>query len=102
MDALAKSRDKFFADDVGPRVLSVLLEEMDGFKKIHSKPVIVVGATNLPNQLDPAIMRPGRLDKIIYMHLPDPAARKKILQVHSAKLPLANDVDLGSLTDITE
>jgi len=102
MEGLAKSRDKTFNDDVAPRVLSVLLQEMDGFNKKASKPVIIVGATNMPHQLDPAIMRPGRLDKIIYMHLPDFDARKKILQVHSLKLPMADDFNVDLIAKRTE
>jgi SpoVK/Ycf46/Vps4 family AAA+-type ATPase len=102
IDALAKSRDKFFNDDVGPRVLSVLLQEMDGFNKKAAKPVIIVGATNVPNQLDAAIMRPGRLDKIIYMHLPDAPAREQILKVHSSKVPLGDDIDFHALTNMTK
>lgn len=102
IDALAKSRDKFFNDDVGPRVLSVLLQEMDGFSKKSSKPVIIVGATNVPHQLDAAIMRPGRLDKIIYMHLPDLAAREQILSVHCAKIPLGEDIDLHALASLSK
>ncbi len=102
MEGLAKSREKSFNDDVGPRVLSVLLQEMDGFNKKTTKPVIIVGATNMPQQLDPAIMRPGRLDKIIYMHLPDFEARKKILQVHSAKLPMSTDFSVDLIAKRTE
>ncbi len=102
IDALAKRRDQYSADDVAPRVMSVLLTEMDGFKANSGKPVIVIGATNVPDQLDPAIMRPGRLDKIIYMHLPDEAAREAILRVHTQKAPLSPDVDFSRLAKITE
>ncbi len=101
IDSLAKKRTEMAQDDVGPRVLSVFLQEMDGFAKAK-KPVIVVGATNVPNKLDPALMRPGRFDKIIYMHLPDYEARKAIFKVHLSKIPTAPDVDAGRLAKETE
>jgi len=82
IDALGKKRMAASSDDVGPRVLSILLLEMDGLKTDNKKPVIVVGATNVPNKLDPALMRPGRFDKIVYMHLPDKEAREAIFKVH--------------------
>lgn len=101
IDAIAKSRDLFFADDVGPRVLSVLLSEMDGIKSSSSKSVIIIGATNNPDRLDKAILRPGRLDKIIYMPLPDLKAREQILSVHTKGLKLAKDVDLLEIAKLT-
>ncbi|MCX8163700.1 MAG: AAA family ATPase [Candidatus Micrarchaeota archaeon] len=102
IDAIARSRDLFFTDDIGPRVLSVLLAEMDGIKSSYSKPVIIIGATNVPNKLDSALLRPGRLDKIIYMPLPDKEARLEILKVHSSKLNLASDVNLEEIAALTE
>ncbi|MDE1797878.1 MAG: AAA family ATPase, partial [Candidatus Micrarchaeota archaeon] len=102
IDALAKRRDQYSADDVAPRVMATLLAEMDGFKSNAAKPVIVIGATNIPDRLDPAIMRPGRLDKIIYMHLPDAPAREAILRVHTKKMPLSPDVDFAKLAKMTE
>ncbi|MFH1095370.1 MAG: AAA family ATPase, partial [Candidatus Micrarchaeota archaeon] len=102
IDSLAKRRDRQSNDDVGPRIMSTLLSEMDGFKVKNGKAVIVIGATNIPDQLDPAIMRPGRLDKIIYMHLPDKAAREAIFGVHLSKLPLSPDVDVKKLAASTE
>jgi len=95
IDSLGKKRTGYSADDVGPRVLSTMLTEMDGLKS--GKTVIVVGATNIPNQLDPALLRPGRFDKIIYMHLPDKTARKEIFKVHLRKLPTSDDIDYDRL-----
>jgi transitional endoplasmic reticulum ATPase len=63
---------------------------------------MIVGATNRPDQLDAAMLRPGRLDKIIYMHLPDPEARKAILKVSLRGLPLAPDIDLDALARKTD
>ncbi len=100
LDAIGKRRDSYTADDVAPRLLSTMLSEMDGFKT--SKSVIIVGATNVPYELDPAILRPGRLDKIIYMPLPDKVSRKQIFKVHTRALPLAEDVDLDELAAKTE
>ena len=85
IDSIGKKRDSYTSDDVAPRLMSVLLEELDGFKS--KKTVITIGATNIPDQLDPALMRPGRFDKIIYMPLPDAEARKAIFKVHLSKLP---------------
>ncbi|MBN2121639.1 AAA family ATPase [Candidatus Micrarchaeota archaeon] len=96
IDAIGKRRALAGNDSVTPRVLSALLQEMDGAKK-SKKQVIVVGATNVPDQLDPALMRPGRFDKIIYMHLPDDAARKAIFKVSLKGLPVSKSVDYDKL-----
>jgi transitional endoplasmic reticulum ATPase len=103
LDSIGKKRSSMGEglDTVGPRVLTTLLQEMDGASKVE-KTVIVIGATNLPNELDPAILRPGRLDKIIYMHLPDPDARKAIFKVAMRKMQVAPDVDLDALVRKTE
>ena len=102
IDSIGKKRTAGGMDDVTPRVLSVLLQEMDGLKEAKAKPVIVVGATNIPNKLDFALMRPGRFDKIIYMHLPDREARKEIFKVHMRKLPVAPDIDYEKLAAKSE
>jgi len=100
IDSIGKKRDAYTTDDVAPRVMSILLEELDGFK--GKKNVITIGATNIPDQLDPALMRPGRFDKIIYMPLPDAEARKEIFKVHLRKLPHEEGIDYGKLASITE
>ncbi|MCX8197409.1 MAG: AAA family ATPase [Candidatus Micrarchaeota archaeon] len=100
IDSIGKRRDAYSNDDVAPRVMSVLLSELDGFK--GKKNVITIGATNVPDQLDPALMRPGRFDKIIYMPLPDFEARKAIFKVHLKKLPVAPDIDFDKLASMTE
>ncbi len=102
IDSIGKRRDSYSADDVAPRVLSVLLAEVDGFQAQNAKPVILIGATNVPDQLDPALMRPGRLDKIIYMPLPDASARELILHVYASRIPLALDIDLSAIAKKTE
>jgi len=103
IDAIGKKRTEYSADDVGPRVLTVLLREMDGAVKSKT-PLLVIGATNIPQQLDAALLRPGRFDKIIYMHLPDRAAREAIFKVHTRakNLPMDPDVDFAKLAQKTE
>ena len=100
IDSIGKRRDRYTADDVAPRLLSVMLSEMDGFKT--DKAVIIVGATNVPYELDPALMRPGRFDKIVYMPVPDKVSRKSIFKAHTKNLPLADDVDFEELARKTE
>jgi len=102
IDSVGKKREEFSNDDVGPRILSAFLQELDGFKT--GKTVITVGATNVPNKLDPALLRPGRFDKIIYMSLPDLEGRKKIFEVHLRKkgLPVAGDINYAELAKKSE
>jgi len=100
IDAIGKKRDRYSSDDVGPRILSTLLQEMDGFKS--TKDVIIIGATNIPREIDPALMRPGRFDKILYMPLPDKHSREEIFEVHARKFPVADDVDFKKLAAKSE
>lgn len=81
---------------VTERVVNTLLAEMDGLEELQS--VVVIGATNRPNLIDPALLRPGRLDELIYVPVPDAAGRGRILEIHTGKMPLAKDVDLASLS----
>ncbi len=101
IDAIAKKRSSESLDEVGQRVMSELLQQVDGASKSKAV-VMIVGATNRPDALDPAMLRPGRLDKIIYMHLPDPEARKAILKVDLRGLPLATDIDFDVLARKTD
>lgn len=82
------------------RVLNQLLTEMDGLESLRD--VVVIAATNRPNLLDPAILRPGRFDRLVYIGSPDRKGRLKIFRIHTKDTPLADDVDLGALADITE
>ncbi|MBM3229277.1 AAA family ATPase [Candidatus Parvarchaeota archaeon] len=100
IDSIGKKRGTAQNDEVTQRVLTVFLQELDGFKS--KKDVIVIGATNIPNQLDGALLRPGRFDKIIYMPLPDKEARAAIFKVHLKKVPCATDVDFAALAAKTE
>lgn len=97
IDSIGRKREKYSSDDVAPRLLALFLSELDGFKS--TKNVIIVGATNVPEELDKALLRPGRFDKIIYMPLPDKAGRKQIFKLHTRNFPLADDVDFDRLAE---
>ncbi len=102
IDSLARSRASSGDDQASHRALTQLLVEMDSVPTTGVHRVIVMAATNVPQLLDPAIMRPGRFDKVIYMPLPDKTAREAILKVHASKVPVADDVDFAKLAAITE
>ena len=101
IDALAPRRGIYVGDSgVSERVISQLLTEMDGLQSRGD--VVVIAATNRPDLLDPALLRPGRFDRLIYVPPPDFKARLSILKIHTAKMPLAPDVDLERLAKMTE
>ena len=77
------------------RVVNTILAEMDGMEELSS--VVLIGATNRPGLVDPALLRPGRLDELVYVGTPDAAGREHILKIHTARMPLAKDVDLGAI-----
>ena len=85
---------------VTARVVNTILAEMDGMEELQS--VVLVGATNRPALVDPALLRPGRLDELIYVGTPDKPGREHILKIHTSKMPLAKDVDLGKVAERTE
>jgi transitional endoplasmic reticulum ATPase len=76
-------------------VVNTILAEMDGMEELSS--VVLIGATNRPNLVDPALLRPGRLDELVYVGTPDAKGREHILKIHTAKMPLAKDVDLAKI-----
>ena len=100
LDAIAPKREEMGAEkQVERRVVAQLLALMDG---LHNRgQVLVIGATNIPNTLDPALRRPGRFDREIEIGIPDARSRLEILHVHSRGMPLAKDVDLHRLAQIT-
>lgn len=100
IDSIGRKRERYSSDDVAPRLMALFLTELDGFKS--AKNVIIVGATNVPEELDKALLRPGRFDKIIYMPLPDKEGRKLIFKVHTKNFPLSEDVDFDKLAEKTE
>ena len=85
--------------DEREQTLNQILAEMDGFSRHQS--VVVLAATNRPDVLDPALVRPGRFDRRITLNLPRKSARKKILETHTRDKPVADDVDFGNLADRT-
>jgi transitional endoplasmic reticulum ATPase len=85
---------------VTARVVNTMLAEMDGMEELSS--VIVIGATNRPMLVDPALLRPGRLDELVYVGTPDAAGREHILKIHTGRMPLAKDVDLSAIARETE
>ena len=85
--------------DEREQTLNQILAEMDGFEPHES--VVVMAATNRPDVLDPALVRPGRFDRRITLDMPQKEARRKILQTHTRKVPLADDVDLETLAERT-
>ena len=98
IDSIAPKRDEVTAE-TERRVVAQLLALMDGLEGRGK--VVVIGATNRPNALDPAIRRPGRFDREIEIGIPDRAGRSDILQIHTKGMPLADDVDLGQLAGMT-
>jgi transitional endoplasmic reticulum ATPase len=98
IDAIAPKREEVHGE-VEKRVVAQLLALMDGLKSRGE--VIVIGATNIPNSLDPALRRPGRFDREIAISIPDKYGRLEILHIHTRGMPLAEDVDLERLSQIT-
>ncbi|MCX8195837.1 MAG: CDC48 family AAA ATPase [Acidilobaceae archaeon] len=100
IDSIASRRGRLFDSGVTDRVVNQLLTEMDGIQLL--KNVVVMAATNRAELLDPALLRPGRFDRIVYVPPPDLAARKEIFKIHLRSVPLAGDVDLDELAMRTE
>jgi len=99
IDAIAPARGAE-GDRVTDRLINQLLTEMDGIER--NSGVVVIGATNRPDILDPALLRPGRFDRLVLVPAPDEKARLEILKVHTRRVPLAKDVDLRELAKRTE
>ncbi len=99
IDSLVPSRGKRGAASSGvtDRVVNTLLSEMDGLEELQS--VVLIGATNRPNLVDPALLRPGRFDELVYVSVPDETGRRRILGIHTSEMPLAKDVDLDSIAE---
>jgi len=101
IDSLVPARGTSGSEpQVTARVVNTILAEMDGLEELQS--VVVIGATNRPNLVDPALLRPGRFDELVYVGTPDLAGREHILNIHTGKMPLASDVDLASVAKQTE
>ncbi|MEM2376617.1 MAG: CDC48 family AAA ATPase [Sulfolobales archaeon] len=100
IDSIAPTRGVIEDTHVTERIVSQLLTELDSIEKLRN--VSVIAATNRPDLVDPALLRPGRFDRIIYVPPPDKKARLEILKVHTRNVPLANDVNLEKLAELTE
>ncbi|MEV0058791.1 AAA family ATPase [Nocardia sp. NPDC050718] len=97
VDALAPRRGQSSDSGVSDRVVAALLTELDGVEPLRD--VVVLGATNRPELIDPALLRPGRLDRLVFVPPPDAAARLDILRTAGRSVPLAADVDLAALAE---
>jgi len=101
IDSLVPARGSGDAEpQVTARVVNTILAEMDGLEDLQS--VVVIGATNRPTLVDPALLRPGRFDELVYVGTPDAPGREHILKIHTRDMPLADDVDLAKIAAETE
>ncbi len=100
IDSIAPRRGQRFDSGVTDRIVNQILTEMDGLERLEG--VVVIAATNRPDIIDPALLRPGRFDRVIYVPPPDEEARLEILKVHTRRMPLAEDVDLREIARKTE
>jgi transitional endoplasmic reticulum ATPase len=101
IDSLVPRRGLGFADSgVTQRVISQLLTEMDGIVTLED--IVVIAATNRPDIVDPAVLRPGRFDRLIYVPDPDEKSRLEIFQIYTTDMPLAKDVNLTKLVEVTK
>lgn len=101
IDSLAPVRGGGLGEPaVTERVVNTILAEMDGLEELQG--VVVLAATNRPNLIDPALLRPGRLDELIYVPVPDAKGRRHILGIHSKTMPLGPDIDLDTIAERTD
>jgi transitional endoplasmic reticulum ATPase len=101
IDSVAPKRSTGEGDShVGQRIVSQLLTEMDGLEDLRG--VVVIGATNRPDIIDEALLRPGRFDRLLEIPLPDNDAIKEILKIHMVKKPIDSSVDLDKLVGLTK
>src|SRR5256885_2530238 len=100
IDSIAPTRGMGGDSMVTERVVSQLLTELDGIQALSG--VVVLAATNRADMIDPALLRPGRFDKIVFVPMPDKAARQKILEIHSKDKPIGPDVELPRVAELTE
>ena len=100
LDAIATKRGKDNSNGVSERVVNQLLTEMDGVESLHN--VVFIAATNRPDLIDSALLRPGRFDKLIMVPAPDEKAREEILKVHTKNIKLDKDVDIKELANQTK
>jgi len=100
VDAIAPKRGRSSDSGVTERMVNQMLTEIDGLQELND--VIVIAATNRPDILDPALLRPGRFDRLVLVPVPDEKARLNILKIHTKNMPLNKDVELEILADKTQ
>ncbi len=101
IDSLVPARGSGAGEpQVTARVVNTILAEMDGMEELSS--IVVIGATNRPVLVDPALLRPGRFDELVYVGAPDTKGREHILRIHTANMPLTGDVDLAAIAKQAE
>ncbi|WP_327050869.1 CDC48 family AAA ATPase [Halomicrococcus gelatinilyticus] len=100
LDSLAPSRSQEMGSNVSERVVNQLLTELDGLEEAGD--VMVIGATNRPDMIDPALIRSGRFDRLVMIGEPDTDGREQILKIHTRETPLAADVSLRELAEMTD
>jgi transitional endoplasmic reticulum ATPase len=100
IDSIVPTRGMGGDSMVTERVVSQLLTELDGIQTLSG--VVVLAATNRSDMIDPALLRPGRFDKIVFVPMPDKLARQKILEIHSKDKPIDPDIDLSKISDLTD
>jgi transitional endoplasmic reticulum ATPase len=100
IDSLAGKRGQDSGTKVTERVLNQLLAEMDGLEDLND--ILIIGATNRPDMLDSALLRPGRFDKILLVNAPEEESRLNVFKIHTKKTPLAKDVKLESFAKVTD
>jgi transitional endoplasmic reticulum ATPase len=100
LDSLAPSRGQEMGNNVSERMVNQLLTELDGLEEMGN--VMVIGATNRPDMIDPALLRSGRFDRLVMVGEPDVGGREQILKIHTRDSPLAPDVSLREVAEITE
>jgi transitional endoplasmic reticulum ATPase len=100
VDSIAPTRGMGGDSMVTERVVSQLLTELDGIQALSG--VVVIAATNRADMIDPALLRPGRFDKIVFVPMPDKVARQRILEIHAKDKPMGPDVDFAKISEMTE
>jgi len=100
LDSLAPARGQDMGNNVSERVVNQLLTELDGLEEMGD--VMVIGATNRPDMIDPALLRSGRFDRLVKIGQPDEEGREQILKIHTDDTPLAPDVSLREIAEITD
>jgi transitional endoplasmic reticulum ATPase len=99
LDSLAGRRGMNVSSDVTDKIVAQILSEIDGLSDL--KDVVIIGTTNRPDLIDPALLRPGRLERLLFVPVPDKDARKEIFKVHTKGMKLAKDVKVGTLAEKT-